>query len=187
MLKIACVLSNRCTYYRQKKLFLEMQKDKNIELTLLLTSSLLEKEHANTFTEIDMLFNYRMVSMGSYGGSLNDMAHAASRLSLKFTYILSEGNFDCAMVCGDRWELLPFGMAASYLGLPLIHIQGGEVSGNIDDKVRNALSMLSDLHLVSHKYAKTKLDNMGLKNVYCTGCPSISLLREVVDGLQSNT
>lgn len=181
MLKIACALSNRCTYYRQKKLFLAMQKDKDIDLTLFITSSLLEKEHANTLNEIGHLFNNLVVPMGDYRGTLRSMAFASATLSTAFSTLLDQGNYDCCLAIADRWELASFGLSAALLNIPLIHIQGLEVSGNIDDKVRNALSALADLHLVSHWIARDKAEHQGVKNVHLTGCTSLDLVKEATE------
>jgi UDP-N-acetylglucosamine 2-epimerase len=61
-------------------------------------------------------------------------------------------------------------------------VQGGETSGNIDNKVRNAISQLADIHFVSHKPAFDRLIGMGVNNIYCNGCPSIDVIR--VHGIQ---
>ena len=158
-----------------------MEKDEDIDLTLIITSSLLENEYVNTFNEISVLFSARTVPMGYYRGSISSMAETASILSEGYRTALAEGNYDCAMVIADRFELLPFGMVAAYMGLPLIHIQGFENSGNIDDKVRNALSALADLHLVSHYLARDKAKAQGVRNVHLTGCPSLDLVKEAVN------
>ncbi|MEM8528901.1 MAG: UDP-N-acetylglucosamine 2-epimerase, partial [Bacteroidota bacterium] len=72
-------------------------------------------------------------------------------------------------------------IAASYMNIPLVHIQGGEVTGNIDEKVRHAITKLSDLHLVASEKAKERVIKMGEypEKVFNTGCPSIDLAEEV--------
>jgi UDP-hydrolysing UDP-N-acetyl-D-glucosamine 2-epimerase len=89
------------------------------------------------------------------------------------------------MVCtiGDRYETMATAIAASYMNIPLVHIQGGEVTGNIDEKVRHAITKLSDLHLVSNDDAKQRLIKMGEyeHKIFITGCPSIDIARTVRD------
>ena len=58
---------------------------------------------------------------------------------------------DAVIVIADRFENLSVAIAASYLNIPLIHIQGGEVTGSIDEKVRHAITKLSDVHFVATK------------------------------------
>ena len=68
---------------------------------------------------------------------------------------------DAVIVIADRFENLSVAISASYLNIPLIHIQGGEVTGSIDEKVRHSISKLSDIHFVSTKRSKSFLTKMG--------------------------
>ena len=77
----------------------------------------------------------------------------------------------------DRYETLGTAIAASYQNIPLIHLQGGEVTGTIDDKVRNAVTQLADYHMVSNFEARLQLTaQLGVpaSRITVTGCPSIS-------------
>lgn len=87
------------------------------------------------------------------------------------------------MSIADRYETLGTAVAAAYLGIPLIHVQGGEITGNIDEKVRHAVTKLADVHLVSTPLAGQRLRRMGEapSSVHVTGCPSIDLAREAID------
>ena len=68
------------------------------------------------------------------------------------------------------------------MNLPLAHVQGGEVTGSIDEKVRHAVTKLADLHLVSTKMAAERVIRMGEDPdyVHVTGCPSIDLASQVL-------
>ena len=66
---------------------------------------------------------------------------------------------DLVLLMADRYEVLPVAIAASYQNIPLAHIQGGEVTGNIDEKVRHSISKLADLHFVSNSKCKKMLFN----------------------------
>ena len=87
---------------------------------------------------------------------------------------------DCALIVADRTETLGVALTASIMQIPLIHLQGGEVSGSIDDKVRDANSKLADLHLTTNEHTKDNLIGMGEKfeNIEIIGCPSIDLIHE---------
>ena len=56
---------------------------------------------------------------------------------------MAEENLSCFVVVADRFEVIAGAICASTQNIPLIHIQGGEISGNIDDKVRNAVSAMA--------------------------------------------
>ena len=75
---------------------------------------------------------------------------------------------------GDRWELLYAVPAVALLGVPLVHLHGGEVTeGAIDDRVRHAVSKLADLHCVSTERAAARLRQLGepAERVFVTGAP----------------
>ena len=97
---------------------------------------------------------------------LNDCASAFFRLKP-----------DVVVVMADRFEVLAVAMAASYQNIPLAHIQGGETSGNIDQKVRHAITRLADMHFPATKAAGDALTQMGVQEsrVFLSGCPSIDL------------
>jgi UDP-hydrolysing UDP-N-acetyl-D-glucosamine 2-epimerase len=68
------------------------------------------------------------------------------------------------------------------MNIPLVHVQGGEVTGSIDEKTRHANTKLADLHLVSCDAARERVIKMGEEpaSVFLTGCPSIDLARETL-------
>jgi UDP-hydrolysing UDP-N-acetyl-D-glucosamine 2-epimerase len=69
------------------------------------------------------------------------------------------------------------------MNIPLVHVQGGEVTGSIDEKTRHANTKLADIHLVSCGNAKTRVEKMGEQpaSIFMTGCPSIDLARLAVE------
>lgn len=88
---------------------------------------------------------------------------------------------DAVVTVADRYETLATAVAAAYMNIPLVHVQGGEVTGSIDEKVRHAVTKLSDLHLVSTKLARERVIRLGEREdtVIVTGCPSIDIAAEV--------
>jgi UDP-hydrolysing UDP-N-acetyl-D-glucosamine 2-epimerase len=89
---------------------------------------------------------------------------------------------DVVVTIADRFETIATSIAASYQNIPLAHIQGGEVTGNIDEKVRHANTKLADIHLVASEDAKRRVVKMGEseKMVINTGCPSMDLAKEIL-------
>ncbi len=95
---------------------------------------------------------------------------------------------DAVIVIADRFENLSVAISASYLNIPLIHIQGGEVTGSIDEKVRHSITKLSDIHFVATKRARNFLIKMGenKQNVFLTGCPSIDIANKAKSKLSND-
>jgi UDP-hydrolysing UDP-N-acetyl-D-glucosamine 2-epimerase len=82
----------------------------------------------------------------------------------------------------DRYETIATAIAAAYMNIPLAHVQGGEVTGSIDEKVRHAVTKLADLHFVSTGKSAERVINMGEdpSTVFVTGCPSVDLAAEIL-------
>ena len=88
----------------------------------------------------------------------------------------------CSTICGptwchiaDRFETIATAVAAAYMNIPLAHVQGGEITGSIDEKVRHAVTKLADLHLVARRQARRARHphGRGAGRSHVTGCPSI--------------
>jgi UDP-hydrolysing UDP-N-acetyl-D-glucosamine 2-epimerase len=89
---------------------------------------------------------------------------------------------DMVVTIADRYETIATSIAAAYMNIPLVHVQGGEVTGSIDEKTRHANTKLADIHLVSCDNALTRVVRMGEnpEMVFVTGCPSIDLAKEAL-------
>ena len=178
-----CVF-NRATYARCKTLIYELSKQPHISLTVILSSALLMEEFGNAADEYiksshEGNVQFELIDIGYSDFTPYGMAKAASRVWDRLTDFFHAHNFDAVIVVADRFETLPAAAAASYLNIPVIHIQGGETTGNLDDRIRHAVTKLSDYHFVSTDLAKSYVEAMGedSKRVKRTGCPSIDLLR----------
>lgn len=92
---------------------------------------------------------------------------------------------DCVLVIADRTETLGVASTAALMQIPLIHLQGGEISGSIDDKIRDTNSKLADLHLTTNEYTSKRLMEIGEKkeNIFTVGCPSIDLVKHCLNSL----
>jgi UDP-hydrolysing UDP-N-acetyl-D-glucosamine 2-epimerase len=89
---------------------------------------------------------------------------------------------DVVVTVADRYETLSTAVAAAYMNIPVAHIQGGEITGSIDEKVRHAVTKLADVHLVSTERAAERVIRMGEdpSMVFVTGCPSIDLVADML-------
>lgn len=90
---------------------------------------------------------------------------------------------DCVLVIADRTETLGVSSTAALMQIPLIHLQGGETSGSIDDKVRDANTKLADLHLTTNNQTRDYLISIGEKQelIRVVGCPSLDIVKEVTE------
>lgn len=72
------------------------------------------------------------------------------------SYYINESNPDAIIVHGDRLEALAGAIVGSFNNIRVFHIEGGEVSGNIDESIRHAITKFSHFHFVSNEEAKKK-------------------------------
>jgi UDP-hydrolysing UDP-N-acetyl-D-glucosamine 2-epimerase len=89
---------------------------------------------------------------------------------------------DIVVTVADRYETLATAVAAAYMNISVAHIQGGEITGSIDEKVRHSVTKLADIHLVSTEKAAERVIRMGEEpsTVFVTGCPSIDLVAQML-------
>ena len=114
------------------------------------------------------------------GTASGNMARSTALSLIELTSVFERIKPDLVISIADRFETLATSIAASYQNITTAHIQGGEVTGNIDDKVRNSNTQLADIHFVATEQAKQRVLNMRetADNVFNVGCPSIDLVAE---------
>ena len=97
-----------------------------------------------------------------------------------FTKILKNQLFDCFIIHGDRIETLAAASVLTFSKIKIAHIEGGEVSGTIDELIRHSVSKMSHIHLVANNEAKNRLIQLGeFKNsIFVLGSPDLDLMNE---------
>src|SRR5438045_5922967 len=95
------------------------------------------------------------------GGNRVARAKTACLTALEFTNGIHATGPDIVVITGDRFEQLAIAMAAAYLNRTIAHIEGGDVSGSIDESVRHAITKLAHVHFVTNEDAKRRVLAMG--------------------------
>jgi UDP-hydrolysing UDP-N-acetyl-D-glucosamine 2-epimerase len=91
------------------------------------------------------------------------------------------------LLIGDRYEALAAAIAAAYMNIPIVHLQGGEVSGSIDESARHAISKFSHYHYPSTRRSADYLIRMGEpESILGTGCPPSDIARTIDRKLTSD-
>mgnify|MGYP001584489095 CR=1 FL=1 len=88
---------------------------------------------------------------------------------------------DLVLLIGDRYEMLAAGIAAAYTNRCAVHVQGGEISGSIDESARHCLSKLAQYHVPATEQAAANIIRMGERpdTVLEVGCPSCDLAARI--------
>lgn len=181
--KICVVITARPSYSRIKSALKAIEKHPKLELQLVIAGSALLGRYGNAvdYIENDGFIIKEKVFMVLEGENPTSMAKTTGLGVMELANVFYKLDPDAVISIADRFETIATSIAASYQNIPLIHIQGGEVTGNIDEKVRHANTKLADLHLVASEDAKKRVIKMGEnpETVFNTGCPSIDLAHSV--------
>ncbi len=177
------VLSGKRGGFGALRPFLKRIKNSSrTKLILALTDQHLSAKFGNTIQEVRSDFsNLELLPLGDYGSSQEDKSYAMSNLQKLITKSLIKTKPDYVVVYGDRAESLVTAFVANLLSIKIIHFQGGDKSGSVDEHFRHAISKLSHLHFVSCLDSKKRLIQMGenRENIFEVGDSHID---EILDG-----
>ena len=182
--RICFPITSRAYYGRSQLLIRKLHAHPNIELELMLGGSILLDKYSRHIAD-DIEAGGFTIS-GSFlnvieGGNHVAMAKTACLTALEFTNGLHTIDPDIVIICGDRFEQLAIAMSAAYLNLTLAHIEGGDVTGSIDESVRHAITKLSHIHFVTNDEARRRVLAMGEdpRYVFTTGSLDVELASRV--------
>ena len=113
------------------------------------------------------------------GSTPSSMAKSVGFAVVEFASEFQRLKPDLVLLIGDRYEALAAAVAAAYMNICIVHVQGGEVSGSIDESARHAISKLAQFHFPSTRRSREYLIRMGEtpETVLGTGCPSSDIAR----------
>lgn len=190
--KIAVVITARPSYSRVKTVLAAIQKHPDLELQLVVAASALLDRYGSAvnYIEKDGFDIAAKVFNVLEGENLTAAAKTTGIGILELSTVFDNLKPDVVVTVADRFETMATAISASYMNIPLAHIQGGEVTGNIDEKVRHAITKLADYHFVASENAKERVIKLGENPdfVFNTGCPSIDIASEIstIEGLSFN-
>lgn len=185
--KICVVVTARPSYSRVKTALTAINEHTELELQLVVAASALLNRYGSAvdYIEDDGFRIDAKVFNVLEGENLTAAAKTTGLGILELSTVFDNLKPDAVLTVADRYETMATAIAATYMNIPLIHLQGGEVTGNIDEKVRHSITKLADLHLVSTERAKERVIRMGEdpSKVFVTGCPSI----DIADAIMSDS
>jgi GDP/UDP-N,N'-diacetylbacillosamine 2-epimerase (hydrolysing) len=155
--------------------------DRSLALQVLLTDMHLSKTFGKT---IDYAVKHievtRTVPIGQTGASARERTEALGRGLTRMAKAFDELAPDIVLLLGDRSETLVAAFAAVQLRIPVAHVQGGEISGNIDGIQRHAITKLAHLHFAETAQAHRRLIRLGEEpwRVHHVGAPYVDFIRQ---------
>lgn len=181
--KVMVVIVNRANYARIKSALIAIREHKELELKLVAGASMLLPrfgEAVNTMLEDGFIVDEE-IRITLEGENPITMAKSTGIGLLELPTIFESHKPDIVVCIADRYETLAIAIASSYMNIPLAHTQGGELSGSIDNSVRNAITKLAHLHFVTNETCAKRVQAMGEDpaRIFITGCPAIDLAYQV--------
>jgi UDP-hydrolysing UDP-N-acetyl-D-glucosamine 2-epimerase len=181
--KVLVALTTRGNYAKMKSTMRAVLADERLRLQIAIGGGLVLERYGR-FEPILNQDGFAVDGELDYiedGDSLHAMARSASRCVAGFADILVRLAPDVGVIVADRYEALALAQAAVCLNVRIAHLEGGEVSGSIDERVRHAVTKLAHLHFVANDDAARRVCRMGEipEHVHVVGTPSLDELAEL--------
>ena len=175
--KICFILTSQIHYARNKLIIQELAKRNDVELQIVVGGSAVLKKYGDveTWLRNDGLTSNARVTMVVEGGSNVAMAKTAGLGLIEFTSLFENLSPELVVVRGDRYEVLPAAMAAVYMNKTVAHIEGGDMTGSIDESIRHAVTKLAHIHFATNNESAERIRKMGEnpRYIFNVGSPDV--------------
>ncbi|WP_299060181.1 UDP-N-acetylglucosamine 2-epimerase [uncultured Polaribacter sp.] len=175
--KIVFLTGTRADFGKLKSLIKITQENSNFDVQIFVTGMHLDEKYGATVNEI---YKSGFKNIHTYQNHVGAefMDRTLAKTITGFSEYIANQKPDLIVVHGDRVEALAGAIVGSLNNILVAHIEGGEVSGTIDELIRHSVSKLSHLHLVSNEEAKKRLIQMGEleSSIYIIGSPDLDLM-----------
>lgn len=174
--RIIFVTGTRADWGKLKSLVMEASSH-NFDIHIFITGMHNDEKYGHTYIDVQRVKNvgfYRFDNKTSE----TSMDLTLSKTITGFSKYVDKINPDLIVIHGDRPEPLACAIVGSFKNILVAHIEGGEISGTIDELIRHSISKLSHIHFVSNEMAKNRLIQMGEKkeSIFIIGSPDIDLM-----------
>ena len=177
--KIVFLTGTRADYGKIKSIMRAVDQSEHFELFVFVTGMHMHNEYGTTYQEIlkDEYKNvYLFINQRSGMGSVMDMI--LSNTINGFSAYIAEVKPDLIIVHGDRIEALAAAIVGAMNNILVGHIEGGEVSGTIDESIRHAITKLAHIHFVANDGARKRVIQLGeqVDRIFIIGSPDIDIM-----------
>jgi len=191
--RVCVVVGSRANYSSIKSAMSAIASHPDLQLQLVAGASALLDRYGTVLDliEADGFQADERVFMLIEGETPATMAKSAGLGLIELPTTFERLQPDVVITVGDRFETIATALAATYMNIPLAHTMGGEVSGNIDESIRHAVTKFAHLHFPACEEAAQRIVRLGEdpSTVHLVGCPRMDLvadvLREPQDGLEN--
>ena len=182
MKKLCVVITARASFARILAVLRVLDKRSLYDVPVILSAFATHEKTGHLGERLKKFKTFKTLEVNNVvDGPLNRAMPKTVALSiLDLNSIFNVEKPDAIISVADRFETIATSICGALLGIPIVHFQGGEETGSIDNKIRYANSFLSDYHLVSNQCSFNKLVSLGIKkeNIFNTGCPSLDIINK---------
>jgi len=180
---IVVCMTSRGNYARIGPVLHELDQREEFDLDIINAGASMIREYGSlsAILEDDGLEITREMYNVLEGGNPVASAKTTGLSMVEFTNVLNDLDPDAVITIADRYETMAVTLAACYQNIPVVHTQGGEITGSIDEKVRHATTKLADYHMVSTERSVEVVNRLGedRDRIYETGCPSMDIAKDI--------
>lgn len=175
--KILFLTGTRADFGKLKSLINILNNDDGFEVNIFATGMHLSKKYGYTIDEI-YKSGFKNIFPYMNHDSSESMDKALAKTIEGLSKYFYENEPDMIVVHGDRVEALAGAIVGSLNNVLVSHIEGGEISGTIDETIRHAVSKMSHIHFVSNEQAKLRILQLGEKadSIFKIGSPDLDLM-----------
>lgn len=175
--KIVFVTGTRADYGKIKSLLKIVEESKDFELYVYVTGMHLISKLGSTYVEI-FKQNYKNTYILKIVMKENNDIFNLTQIMMDFENYIDDIKPDLIIVHGDRIEPLAASLVATFNNIKIAHIEGGEISGTIDEHLRHAITKLAHFHFVSNEQCKRRIIQLGEleENIYVIGSPDLDIM-----------
>lgn len=175
--KILFLTGTRADFGKIKSLLQILDSDQEFETFVFVTGMHLQEEYGYTLLEVQRCDFLNIHTFENHTHETTMDLTLAKTIQGLSAYV-QQCNPDLIVVHGDRVEALAGSIVGSLNNILVAHIEGGEVSGTIDELLRHSTTKMSHIHFVSNEQAKKRLIQMGEveDSIYTIGSPDVDIM-----------
>lgn len=175
--RVVFLTGTRADFGKLKSLIAISQQSKNYDVHIFATGMHLNSKYGKTVDEIAKA-GFGNIFQYINHDTVENMDRTLAKTIDGFSHYIAEIEPDLIVVHGDRVEALAGAIVGSLNNILVSHIEGGEISGTIDELIRHAVSKMSHIHFVANEEAKGRLIQLGEKaeTVFVIGSPDLDLM-----------
>ena len=175
--RIVFLTGTRADFGKLKSLIKITQSSSDFDVHIFATGMHLNSKYGKTVDEI-YKSGFKNIYQFINHDTIEHMDRTLAKTIDGFSHYIAEIKPDLIVVHGDRSEALAGAIVGSLNNILVAHIEGGEISGTIDELIRHSVSKMSHIHLVANKKAKQRLLQLGEKesSIHVIGSPDLDLM-----------